>query len=82
MWNLIVISSVGIGFDEFEERHGEQRLFTEANEITTDSIVQNALFGHVRQTSVDFEDTRAGRDDHRHLPETIERSIDVLPFEH
>lgn len=81
MWDSIIISSVGIGFDEFEKRHGEQRLFTETNEITADSIVQNALFGHVGQASVDFEDAHTGRDDHRHLPETIKRSIDVLPFE-
>ena len=64
MWNLVIIGGVGISFEEFEQGHSEQRLFSETDEIAADAVVQHSLFGHVGELAIDLEHTGAGRDHH------------------
>lgn len=57
-----------------------KRLLSDAHQIAAHAVVNNSLLGHIRQFSVDLEDSDSGCDYHRQLTGSVKTAIQVVLF--
>lgn len=58
-----------------------QRLFSDTDQVTTDPVIDNSLFGNISQLSVDFENSDTRSYDYGELAGSVETPIQVVLFE-